>query len=185
VKFIVPNATPVNETVDFMIVRSDTGAVISYVRNPVYIAAPAFLQDHSISTSTTTAYTVKALNSDNSANSSTNPAKVGSDITLLLTGSGFVQGAPADGTAGNTPVPIDPSKAELIINGVSASVSSSILDPNTPGVWRITATIPTTAAAPAAPVGLFYKEIVADWNPAASTANIRAAYGSYIYVSHN
>ena len=44
----MPNATPVNETVDFMIVNSTTGAVISYVRNPVYVAAPAFLQDHAI-----------------------------------------------------------------------------------------------------------------------------------------
>ena len=187
VKFIVPNATPVNETVDFMIVKSDTGAVISYVRNPVYVAAPAFLQDHSISTSTTTAYAVKALNSDGSANSSTNPAKAGSDITLLLTGSGFVQGAPADGTVSSTStsVPIDATKDRLAISTGYVTVKSATFDPTTPGVWRITATIPTTAAAGAAAVGLYYKGIVANWNPAASTPSIRAAYGSGIYVSHN
>jgi uncharacterized protein (TIGR03437 family) len=182
VKFIVPNATPVNETVDFMIVNSTTGAVISYVRNPVYVAAPAFLQNQAI----TGGYAVKALNSDGSANSSTNPAKPGSDITLLLTGSGFVQGAPADGTAGNTPVPIDPTKDKLVISTGFVTVNSATLDPNTPGVWRITATIPGTAGGTAAvPVGLFYKGIIANRNPASTTPGNGAAFGSGIYVSHN
>ena len=181
VKFIVPNATPVNETVDFMIVNSTTGAVISYVRNPVYVVAPAFLQDHAI----TGGYAVKALNSDGSANSSTNPAKPGSTITMLLTGSGFVQGAPADGTAGATPVPIDPTKDKLVIATGYVTVNSATLDPNTPGVWRITATIPTTAAAGAVPIGLFYKGIIANRNPASTTPGNGAAYGSGIYVSHN
>jgi len=187
VKFIVPNATPVNETVDFMIVNSTTGAVISYVHNPVYVAAPAFLQDHSISTSTTTAYAVKALNSDGSANSSTNPAKPGSTITLLLTGSGFVQGAPADGTAGATPVVFDSSKDFLVISSAPpyAVVKSATLDPNTPGVWRITATIPTTAAAGAVLVGLFYGGVAANWNPASTAPGNHAAFSSGIYVSHN
>jgi uncharacterized protein (TIGR03437 family) len=181
VRFIVPNATPVNEPVDFMIVKSDTGAVISYVRNFVFVAAPAFLQDHAI----TGGYAIKALNSNGSANSSTNPAKAGSDITLLLTGSGFVQGAPADGTAGATPVVIDPTKDRLVISTGYVPVKSAALDPNTPGVWRITATIPTTAAAGVAAVGLYYKGVIANWNPASATASIRAAYGSGIYVSHN
>jgi uncharacterized protein (TIGR03437 family) len=183
VKFIVPNATPVNEAqgVGFMIVNATTGAVISYTRSYVFVAAPAFLQKQAI----TGGYAVSALNGDGTVNSSTNPAKAGSAITLLLTGAGFVQGAPADGTAGATPVPIDPTKDRLVIATGFVSASSSTLDPNTPGVWRITATIPTTAAAGVAPVGLYYKGIVANWNPAASTANIRAAYGSGIYVSHN
>jgi len=179
IKFVVPNATPVNQMVDFMIVNAGTGAVVSYVRNPVYMAAPAFLQGKAI----TGGYTVQALNSDGSANSSTNPDKAGSNITLLLTGSGFVQGAPADGTAGATPVPIEPAREDtLVINGLVVTVASSTLDPTTPGVWRITAPIPSSTAAGAAPVGLLYEGIIADWNPAATTANIRAAYGSAIYV---
>jgi uncharacterized protein (TIGR03437 family) len=180
VKFIVPNATPVNEAVDFMIVKADTGAVVSYARNPVYVAAPAFLQGLQI----TGGYSAKALNSDGSANSSTNPAKAGTDITLLLTGSGFVQGAPADGTAGAIAVPIDPTKDKLVISAGYVTVKSATLDPSTPGVWRITATIPSSAVG-TVPVGLFYKGIIANWNPAAATAGIRAAYGSGIYVSHN
>jgi uncharacterized protein (TIGR03437 family) len=181
VKFVVPNATPVNEAADFMIVKSDTGAVISYVRNPVYVAAPAFLQDQKI----TGGYSVKALNSDGSANSSSKPAKAGTDITLLLTGSGFVQGAPADGTAGATPVVIDPSRHDtLVINGAIVAMKSATLDQNTPGVWRITATIPSNAAGPVAPVGLYFKGLIANWNPAATTPGISAAYGSGIYVSH-
>jgi uncharacterized protein (TIGR03437 family) len=180
VKFILPNATPVNEAADFMIVKADTGAVISYVRSPVYVAAPAFLQDQKI----TGGYSVKALNSDGSANSSTHPAKAGTDITLLLTGSGFVQGAPADGTAGATPVAIDPAKDKLVISTGYVAVKSATLDPSTPGVWRVTATIPSSAVG-TVPVGLFYKGIVANWNPAAATPGIGAAYGSGIYVSHN
>src|ERR1019366_7498316 len=164
---------------DFMIVKADTGAVISYMRSAVYVAAPAFLQDQKI----TGGYSVKELNGDGSANSSTNPAKAGTDITLLLTGSGFVQGAPADGTAGATPVAIDPLRQDtLVINGTIVAVKSATLDPNTPGVWRITATIPSSAVG-TVPVGLLYKGIIANWNPAAGTANIRAAYGSGIYAS--
>jgi uncharacterized protein (TIGR03437 family) len=178
IKFIVPNGTPVNELVDFMIVNANTGAVVSYTHSAVYLAAPAFLQDKAI----TGGYSIKALNSDGSANSSTNPAKVGSDITLLLTGSGFVAGAPADGTAGATAVPLDPAKDKLVISVAYANVKSSALDPAKPGVWRITATIPSSTAAGAAPVGLLYKGIIANWNPAASSANIRAAFGSGIYV---
>ena len=180
-KFIVPNATPVNEAVDFTIVKADTGAVVSYVRNGVYVAAPAFLQDKAI----TGGFSVKALNSDGSANSSTNPAKAGGDITLLLTGSGFVAGAPADGTAGAIAVPLDAARHDtLVINGVVVTAKASTLDPSTPGVWRITATIPasTPADGKPKPIGLLYEGIIANWNPAASTANIRAAFGSGIYV---
>jgi uncharacterized protein (TIGR03437 family) len=185
VKFIVPNATPVNTSqgVDFTIVNSTTGAVISYVRNLVYPVAPAFLRGSAIPT--TGNYTVKALNSDGSANSSTNLAKAGSNITLLLTGSGSVQGAPADGTAGATLVPMDPSNDTLLINGVAVSVSSSTLDPNAPGVWRITATIPTTAPGGLVPVTLFYNVMVANWNPASNAPGNHTAYASFIYVSHN
>lgn len=181
VKFIVPNATPANEAADFMIVKSDTGAVISYARNPVYVAAPAFLQDQKI----TGGYSVQALNSDGSANSSSHPAKAGTDITLLLTGSGFVQGAPADGTVSTPPtsVAIDPAKDVFVINGAVVPVKSASLDPSRPGVWRITATIPANTNTGATPVGLFYKGIIANWNPAAGSANIRAAYSSGIYVN--
>ncbi len=179
VKFIVPNATPVNEAVDFTIVKSDTGAVVSYTRNPVYVAAPAFLQDQKL----TGAYSIQALNSDGSANSSTHPAKAGTDIVLLLTGSGFVAGAPADGTAGATPVPFDSAKDRLVISPGYVLPKTVTLDPARPGVWRITATIPSTAAPGAVAVGLFYKNIIANWNPAGGVTNIRAAYASAIYVS--
>jgi uncharacterized protein (TIGR03437 family) len=179
VKFIVPNATPVNEAADFMLVKADSGAVISYVRSPVYVAAPAFLQDQKI----TGGYSVKALNSDGSANSSTHPAKAGTDITLLLTGSGFVQGASADGTPGAIAVAVDPARDRLVISAGYVTMKSTTLDPSQPGVWRITATIPSKAIG-VVPVGLFYKGIVANWNPAAATAGIGAAYGSGIYVSH-
>ena len=180
VKFIVPNATPVNDTVDFMIVKSDTGAVVSYVRSPIYIAAPAFLQDQKI----TGGYSVKAFNSDGSANSASHPAKVGTDITLLLTGSGFVQGAPPDGTAGATPVVIDSTRHDtLVLGGPMVTVKSSTLDATTPGVWRVTATIPASVTAGPVPVGVLYKGVVVNWNPAAASANIRAAFGSGIYVS--
>lgn len=178
VKFVVPNTTPANEMADFMVVKADTGAVVSYLRYPVYIAAPAFLQAKAI----TGGYSVQALNSDGSTNSSTNAAKAGSDITLLLTGSGFVQGAPADGTAGNTAVTIDTATDRLVISSGYVAIKSATLDPNTPGVWRITATIPSKAAAGVVPVGLYYKGIIANWNPAATTTSIRAAYGSGIYV---
>jgi len=181
VKFIVPNATPVNQVADFMVINAATGAVVSYTRGPVYIAAPAFLQDKAI----TGGYSIKALNSDGSVNSSTNPAKAGSDVTLLLTGSGFVAGAPADGAAAAVAVPFNSSSDVLVITASRVAVKSATFDPAQPGVWRITATIPSTTAAGVTPVGLYYKGIIANWNPAASTASIRAAFGSGIYVSHN
>lgn len=180
VKFVVPNATPVNEMVDFMIVKADTGAVVSYVRNPVYIVAPAFLPDQKIDGG----YSVKALNSDGSANSFSKPARAGTDITLLLTGTGFIEGAPADGTPGTTTIPLDPDKDKLVISTGYVTVKSATFDPDRPGVWRITATIPSSAVGTVA-VGLFYKNVIANWNPAGGVSNIRAAYGSAIYVSHN
>ena len=180
VKFVVPNATPVNELIDFMIVKADTGAVVSYVRNPVYTAAPAFLPDQKIDVG----YSVKALNMDRSANSFSNPAAAGSDITLLLTGSGFIGGAPADGTPGTTPIPFDPATDKLVISTEYVTVKSAALDPDRPGVWSITATIPVSAVGTVA-VGVFYKNIVANWNPAGGTSNIRPAYPSAIYVRHN
>jgi uncharacterized protein (TIGR03437 family) len=93
---------------------------------------------------TTNARSVKALNQDGTLNSSTNPAAVGSYVTLYASGLGPVQplGFQAGTTAPSTPLYTTMGPTFVAITGQTATVSFSGLAPGSISAYQVNAVIP-------------------------------------------
>jgi uncharacterized protein (TIGR03437 family) len=99
---------------------------------------------------------VLALNEDNTVNSATNPAALGSVIQLIATGPGPVTGAPADGQAPSGQVPTaDTPRVIMGIGYVDDTaytgeqgnhIQYSGLMPGLVGVWQVNVRIPKAVA---------------------------------------
>jgi uncharacterized protein (TIGR03437 family) len=108
------------------------------VNVPVLAAAPGlfFQGSHAI-----------LLNSDNSLNSSSNPAAVGGTIQAYLTGAGAVSPAVADGEpAGSSPLSMVTSSVTATIGSEAATVSFAGLAPNFVGLWQVNVVVPSGLA---------------------------------------
>jgi uncharacterized protein (TIGR03437 family) len=85
-------------------------------------------------------------NSDSSPNSSTNPAKAGSNITAYLTGSGPVTPAVADGVASpKTPATLTSSYSAKL-GSTTAAVTFAGLAPGFVGLVQMNIAVPSTLA---------------------------------------
>lgn len=164
IRCVLPWALPVNKPLEFIVRSVETGEILGYEWLILDVASPGFLMR-----SGQGAGAIKALNSDGSENTSTNPAARGSEITLLLTGYGQLQGAPEDGTAAAIEAPLDGGTVLLGVR--QATVLSSTLDPAEPGVWRVRIRLPSEVAGTAqggyafGPVVLVHRSIPTNRNP--------------------
>ena len=86
-----------------------------------------------------------ALNEDNTVNSSSNPARIGSVVQLFLTGGGTVSPAVSSGQAAPTSVPFPAPQRPVSasIGGVRAAVQFAGLAPGTVGVLQVNLVAPT------------------------------------------
>jgi uncharacterized protein (TIGR03437 family) len=139
----IPASTPSNTVVQFLVRHTETWQILAHDWIRVDRSAPAF-----IAINPPGAGQVRALNPDGTENSTSRPVERNQEITLFLTGQGFVEGLPEDGTAGETPVGT-PATVRVIIGTAWADVLSSSLDPHEPGVWRVRVRVPTQLACPA------------------------------------
>ena len=104
-------------------------------------------------------------NADGKANSTTNPAPVGSVISIFATGQGTVPNPPKDGTpaAGETPTPEKPRVFILPCytddcEEADDGITYSGLAPQLVGVWQINVRIPKKVVpAPQVPIILQYR----------------------------
>ena len=87
-------------------------------------------------------------NFDFSPNSSSNPAKVGSNIMAYLTGAGPVSPQPADGAAAGSGADLSyaTSSVTATIGGMPANVSFAGLAPDFAGLWQANIEIPSGLA---------------------------------------
>jgi uncharacterized protein (TIGR03437 family) len=118
------------------IVVTVNGRIGSAISVPVLTAAPGLF------TSSTGQAAVQ--NADHSANTPTNPAKVGSTVTVYFTGTGPVNPAVADGAASpkGTPAQVT-STATATIGSATAQVSFAGLAPGFVGLGQMDIVIPS------------------------------------------
>ncbi len=85
-----------------------------------------------------------AFNSDNSVNSSSNPAKAGGVVTLFITGAGATNPPSQDGTIASVPLPQPTAQVTVAIGGKSATVQYAGGSPGTvDGILQVNAVIPS------------------------------------------
>ncbi len=103
-----------------------------------------------------------ALNSNNSANSASNPAAAGSIIQLYATGLGNVFPLVATGAPGNSAEPLNRTVVTPIvnINGVSAIIQYSGLAPGFVGLYQLNVVIP-----PGTPSGSATVQVIEPGSP--------------------
>ncbi len=143
INFLVPMDAPTSGTADLLIVRTDTGQVLS--NSPVQMdrVSPGLF-----TLPQTGSGQAAAINQDGTINGPANPAPRGSIVAFYGTGQGVVPGAPPDGAAptGETPT----SQKPQVIIGIAPvppeNVTYSGLAPGLPGVWQVNVKIPDTVA---------------------------------------
>jgi uncharacterized protein (TIGR03437 family) len=144
VDFQVPWSAPTSGTADVQLIQASTGEVLADASVPMQIASPA-LATANASGSGQLAIT----NADGSVNSPTNPAKIGSIISIYGTGIGPVPNAPPDGqgATGATPA-VGLPEVSMANPGPGLLDSSNIqyfgLVSWFPGVFQLNVTIPSS-----------------------------------------
>ncbi len=141
IRLVVPKNAPISGTAEFLVRNPDTGEILSHSYVPMFNASPAVLFSGANPASSGQA---RAINESGAENSSGNPASVGQELTVFLTGTGFIDGLPEDGEAPGSPVPVGEVQAFLLSTSaaISAPVVSAALDPSEPGVWRVAVRVP-------------------------------------------
>lgn len=106
-----------------------------------------------------------ATNQDGKANTQANPAKVGTIVSLYLTGQGLIDNMPDDGVPapGALPTPVAP---DVFMNGVKATVQYSGLAPGFVGLWQVNAQVPDNSV----PVNNVLQNVVVVYGGRASNA---------------
>ncbi|MDQ6699507.1 MAG: hypothetical protein M3Z36_04910 [Acidobacteriota bacterium] len=143
INFLVPMDAPTSGTADLLIVRTDTGQVLS--NSPIQMdrVSPGLF-----TLPQTGSGQAAAINQDGTINGPQNPAPRGSIVAFYGTGQGVVPGAPPDGTAptGETPTPQKPQVIIGIAPVPPENVTYSGLAPGLAGVWQVNVKIPDTVA---------------------------------------
>jgi len=144
IRLVVPKDAPISGLAEFLVRKRSTGEILAHNYVTMSNASPAVLF---AGTNPATQGQARAANQDGSPNSSSNPAQVGQELTVYLTGTGRIEGMPEDGEAPAGEVPVGDVQAFVITpsGAISAPVVSSTLDPAEPGVWRVRVRVPQVA----------------------------------------
>ncbi len=143
VYFQIPMATPDSGSVDWVVQTFSTGQILAAGTFTMQQASPGL---YTLNTQGTQQIAASNYNPDSSyagVNGPSNPLNSkGGAITLWLTGQGKVNNPPPDGTAPGAfiPTPLTPT---VFIQGIQATVLSSGLSPQYPGLWQIDVLSPT------------------------------------------
>jgi uncharacterized protein (TIGR03437 family) len=154
INFEVPSNAPQSGTADLQVIETATGRVLGDTTVVMNAVSPG------IFTQTATGSGAGIIaNQDGTLNTSANPAKAGSIVTIYMTGQGYISGMPADGDISHTPLST-PSKPLVYVGGADFVPQDNItytgLAPTLVGVWQINVMIPQDVVSlPAAPVQVF------------------------------
>jgi len=145
IRLIVPKDAPIAGAAEFLVRHSETGEILAHAYIPMFNASPAVLY---AGANPATQGQARAVNQNGADNNSSNPAPVGQQLTVYLTGAGRLEALPPDGEAPGAEVPIDGVQAYLITStgAIAAPVVAASLDPSEPGVWRVRVQVPQVAA---------------------------------------
>lgn len=179
-RLIVPKSAPGVGNGEFLVRKTATGEIVAHAFVNMTAVSPAALMEvpgQAVSNAI-------AFNDNGQPNSASSPAVVGSDITVLMTGYGFLETLPDDGVASGTDVPSAGVLRAFLRTSTTAvteaTVVSSTLDPERPGVWRLKVKLPQVPVAGTYPFTVLYKNVPSDNLPGTNPAvQVRAV----IYVS--
>jgi uncharacterized protein (TIGR03437 family) len=178
-RIIVPKATSTATSAEFLIRRVSTGQILAFDRLSLYSVAPGiFFKSGTVSS---TGAPARALNSDGTPNSSSNPAKLASEVSIFMTGHGYFDGLPDDGTApngeitvpGDVQIALIPTVTTTGCKSVILTASGSTLAPDEPGVWKVKFKIPDSTLTCTYTVSAAYKSASALIAPGATTISVK------------
>ena len=145
VLFEIPNATPSSGPANFVVTNPTTGQVLAAATFNMLSASPGMYTTNAGGTGQVAATTFDSkgnpVGTAPYANLPSNPVSAGGILTLWLTGSGYVSGLPADGTA-PTGVYNTHAVPNVLINGEVAQVIGSVISPQFPGLWQVNVFVP-------------------------------------------
>src|SRR5205085_11542195 len=144
---LVPNAAPTSGTADLLVVRTDNGQVLGSGPVPMAPVSPGVFTIPPVGSGQGA-----VVNVDGTVNSQTNPAVVGTIISIYGTGEGFIPDAPPDGVAPGKAISTpERPRVSIGVNFVpDANVTYSGVQPDFPGLWQINVKIPDDVAPSAA-----------------------------------
>jgi uncharacterized protein (TIGR03437 family) len=172
INFIVPFEAPASGTAQVVALNASTSQVLGSGSMTLNSGSPGFFTTNAQGTGQ-----IAALNQDNTVNSPTNMAKLGSYVQLFLTGQGLVPNAPPDGQAPTGTISTS-SKPTVYVGGSLATVQFSGLAPGYPGLWQINIQIPQDPILPAAfPTNIF--PVLVDYEGLPSNTPARNGNPSY------
>lgn len=143
INFLVPMNIPTSGTAEFQVVKVSLGQILASGSANLDRVAPALFAING------GAGQLAAINEDGTVNNPTNMISRGKVITLYGTGSGFVTGAPPDGTpvTGALNTDAQPPAVRVLIGSdfvPDANILYSGLAPGFPGLWQLNVKIPDT-----------------------------------------
>lgn len=139
--FVIPNAAPQSGPADIIVTNPATGQILAVATFNMQPASPALYTTNTTGTGQVAAFAYDAKGNSLGVNSPSAPVPAGGTIGLWLTGAGYVQNLPPDGTppGGSAYPQFTPT---VYINGQPATVSGSQLSPQYPGLWQVNAVVP-------------------------------------------
>lgn len=140
INYEVPNSAPQSGTANVQVLEASTGRLLGDSTVSMNVTVPGLFTQAGNGSGA-----ASAVNQDGSLNSQSNPAMVGSYITLYGTGLGSVPGAPPDGHAPTGPLPAARAPTVFILPDTitGSAIQYSGLAPSLVGVWQINVQIPS------------------------------------------
>lgn len=168
IRLVVPKDAPIAGFAEFLVRKPATGEILSHGYIQMFNASPAVLF---AGTNPAAQGQARAVNQNGADNNSSNPAAVGQELTVYLTGTGPMDGLPPDGEAPGAGVPVSGVQAFLLTSqgAIPAAVAGSELDPAEPGVWRVRVTVPQVGADGLYGFAVIYRSMASNNYPAGST----------------
>jgi uncharacterized protein (TIGR03437 family) len=173
-RIIIPKSAPGSGSAEFMVKKVSTGETLAHSNVDMTSVSPAVITE----TPTAPLASAMAENENGTRNSDTNPAGINTTITVRLTGHGYVEGLPDDGTTNGMDIPTAGSLRVFLFNAnnlptEATEVVSSTLDPERPGVWILKIKVPQVPATGTYWLGIAYKNVTSYLTPLNAAGQIR------------
>jgi hypothetical protein len=194
INFQVPNGAPSSGTATLEVVDATTGQVYGAGTVTMSPQSPGIFHCSPNNNGVVQACVIN--DQDGTVNSSSNPAKRGSIVSIYATGQGYIPNAPPDGTpatgasdtvaAGSTRVWIGPGYVDEVTAGNPTCslqpgdpqngqwITYSGLAPGEPGVWQVNVQIPMCVAPATSTVLFVFQNNVPDTD---------ASSGFHMYIA--
>jgi uncharacterized protein (TIGR03437 family) len=141
ISFEIPNEAPQSGPANFVVTNQSTGQILAVGAFNMQSASPGMYTTNGSGTGQVLASVFDSKGDYLGINSPSVPTSVGLEISLWLTGAGFVPNLPADGTAPNG-IYSTHATPSVLIQATPAQVTFSGINPDYPGLWQLNVIVP-------------------------------------------